>query len=105
VILTTKRSALFKALAVLGLPRVFLVTLDMMYTYLQLLVKSFEEMHLALKGRLARPFSRKESRRWIASRMSALYLRSYTMSREVYAAMVARGYTGEPKSLNGKERA
>ena len=104
LVLTTKKARLIRSLSVLGVPRVFLQTLDMMYTYVFLLVKNLEEMHMALTSRLARALPHGQSRRWIASRISALYIKSRTMSEQVYQAMVARGYTGECKAREKRKR-
>ena len=98
VSITTRHSALLKALRGLGIPAVFVQILDMMYRYLFLFVCVFEEMHLALKARLVRRFGPRQARSWAVSRIGFLFKRSLRMSEEVYLAMLARGYTGEVKN-------
>ena len=90
--ITTRHSELLKSLRSLGVPQVFVSVLDMTYRYIFLFVKAFEEMHLSLKSRLVERMAPAEGRRWVASRISALFRRSLKMSEEVYMAMVARGY-------------
>ncbi len=95
--ITTRHNLLFKALRSLGIPNIFITTLDMTYRYIFLFVKIFEEMHVGLKSRLIKAFNGKRSREWISSRIGFLFRRSIKMSEDVYMAMVARGYTGEIK--------
>lgn len=95
--ITTRHNLLFKALRSLGIPNIFIQTLDMTYRYIFLFVKVFEEMHVGLKSRLIKAFNRERAREWIGSRISFLFRRSIKMSEDVYMAMIARGYTGEIK--------
>jgi cobalt/nickel transport system permease protein len=94
---TTRHAELIRALRSLGVPAIFVSVLDMTYRYIFLFVKIFEDMHLGLKARLVRSLGGAEARQWVASRMGHLFRRSVRMSEEVYLAMVARGYTMEPK--------
>ena len=95
--ITTRHNLLFKALRSLGIPNIFITTLDMTYRYIFFFVKVFEEMHVGLKSRLINNFDRKRAHEWISSRIGFLFRRSIKMSEDVYMAMVARGYTGEIK--------
>ncbi len=95
--ITTKHNLLFKALRSLGIPNIFIQTLDMTYRYIFLFVKVFEETHIGLKSRLIKAFNKKKAREWISSRIGFLFRRSVKMSEDVYMAMIARGYTGEIK--------
>ena len=95
--ITTRHNLLFKALRSLGIPNIFITTLDMTYRYIFFFVKVFEEMHIGLKSRLINDFDRKKAREWISSRIGFLFKRSIKMSEDVYMAMIARGYTGEIK--------
>jgi energy-coupling factor transporter transmembrane protein EcfT len=71
--------------------------LDMVYRYVFLFIKIFEERHLGLKTRLVKGLEAARTRRWIASQMGYVFKRSMKMSEEVYLAMLARGYTGDIK--------
>lgn len=95
--ITTRHSTLLKALRSLGIPNIFIQTLDMTYRYIFLFVKVFEEMHIGLNSRLIKAFNKKMTHEWISSRIGFLFRRSVKMSEDVYMAMIARGYTGEIK--------
>lgn len=95
--ITTRHSKLLKALGSIGVPAIFVSTLDMTYRYVFLFIKVFEEMHLGLKARLVKRMGAGQARHWIASRAAHLFKRSLKMSEDVYMAMVARGYTMERK--------
>ena len=97
ITITTRHAELLKALAAFGVPAIFVSVLDMTYRYIFLFIKIFEEMHLSLKARLIRRMEGAHARRWVASRIGHLFRRSVRMSEEVYLAMVARGYSVEPK--------
>jgi cobalt ECF transporter T component CbiQ len=79
----------------------FVFTLAMTYRYLFVLLRTFQQMHLARRARTISPGSLAEQHRWIGGRIAALFSRSRRLSEEVYAAMLARGYRGRPRSLAG----
>ncbi len=95
--ISTGHNELLKSLRLMGIPPIFIQTLDMTYRYIFFFVKVFEEMHLGLKSRLIKKFEKKDAWRWVSSRIGHFFKRSVRMSEEVYMAMVARGYTGEFK--------
>lgn len=97
VTITTKHSELLKSLRSLGIPVIFVSTLDMMYRYVYMFIRIFEQMHLGLKGRLIRNLEARLARYWIASRIAFMFKRSLKMSEDVYMAMVARGYLNDGK--------
>ncbi len=79
----------------------FVFILSMSYRYLFVLLRSFEDMHLALRARTISPRAVSEQRRWVGGRIGALFLESRRLSEQVYEAMRARGHRGEPKALIG----
>lgn len=95
--ISTRHGELFKSLKSLGVPDIFIQTLDMTYRYIFFFVKVFEEMHLGLKSRLVKRFEKRDAWRWVSSRIGYIFKRSIKMSEDVYMAMVARGYNGEFK--------
>lgn len=99
VTITTKHNELIRSLRSMGMPGIFVSVLDMMYRYIFLFMKIFEEMHLSLHSRLIKKLDNKKARYWITSRIAFLFRRSLKMSEEVYMAMVARGYGTEGKRL------
>ena len=97
--LTTRWHDLLRALRSFFLPKVFVTALEMTYRYLFVLVTAVEEMFLARKARDAGFSTTKEQRRFIASSMAGLFGKSHQMSEEIYFSMLARGYTGEIRSV------
>jgi len=92
LMMTTKWNELTKAIAVLRVPSVFIITLEMTYRYIFLLIKTAHEMHLAKKSRTIKKESMREAQEWAASRIAALFRKSYYMAEEVHLAMLSRGY-------------
>ncbi len=100
LVLTTRWAHLLKALRVFGVPRVFILTLEMTYRYIFLLIGIIQSEHMAKESRTIRRASLPAERHWATSRIGHLFLRSRQMGEEVYLAMLARGYSGEAKLLN-----
>jgi cobalt/nickel transport system permease protein len=96
--LTTRWQDLLKA-AYSTATAPFVLVLTMMYRYLFVLIRVLEDMHLARKARTITPATHSDDRRWIGSRVGALFVRSRRLSERVYDAMLARGYTGNPRTL------
>jgi len=98
LVLTTRWQDLLKAIYS-GATAPFVLVLAMTHRYLFVLLRTVENMHL---GREARSISRqtlREQHAWVGGRIGALFSRSRHLSEEVYQAMLARGYQGEPKAL------
>jgi cobalt/nickel transport system permease protein len=57
-------------------------------------------MFEARKSRVVAHLGGGEDRRWITRSMGALMSRSFKMSNDVYAAMLARGFTGEIRTYS-----
>ena len=98
--LTTRWSDLLKSLRVFLVPRIFILILSMTYRYIFLLVNLASDMFTARLSRMAGPSSPRDDRRFAAASMGTLLGKSHTMSDEIYAAMVSRGYNGEPMSTH-----
>ncbi len=96
--LTTPAQDLFRA-AYGSLTAPFVLVLTMMHRYLFLLLRTVEELHLARRARTISPAPAGEERRWVGSSIAFLFTRSRRLTEEVYQAMLARGYTGQPKAL------
>ncbi len=96
--LTTRWQEMLKA-AHTSVTAVFVLVLAMTYRYVFVLLRVVEEMHLARKARTITPGTLASDRRWIGGRVGALFLRSRRLSERVYDAMLARGYTGRPRTL------
>ena len=100
LVLTTRWPALLKALRVLRLPQAFVLVLAMTYRYIFLLVHVANSMFLARKSRTVGRADGAMARRWLAGTTTSLLGKSYHLSNEVYLAMLARGFRGEPAALD-----
>ena len=96
--LTTRWQELLRA-AYSGVTAPFVLVATMMYRYVFVLLRVAEDMHLARRARTIVPGDPAQERRWVGGRVGALFLRSRRLSERVYAAMLARGYRGEPRVL------
>ncbi|MFH1382861.1 MAG: cobalt ECF transporter T component CbiQ [Chloroflexota bacterium] len=96
---TTKLPHLLHALEQLRMPRVMVMILSFMYRYLFVLT---DEVMRMKQARDSRNFGR--GRWWqirtIGNMIGTLFIRSYERAERVYAAMVARGFTGQSRTLD-----
>jgi len=97
--LTTRWNNLLRALRTFFVPKIFIVTLEMTYRYIFVLITLLEDMFLARKARDSGHSSGAEQRRFVGSSIAHLFGKSLQMSEEVYTSMIARGYTGEIYTL------
>jgi cobalt/nickel transport system permease protein len=97
--LTTRWDDLLRSLRVLRVPRTFVFVLAVAYRYTVLLVRLLHEMVVARRSRTVGRVTAREDRRFAAAAAGALFGRSQAMGEQVYAAMLARGYDGEPRTL------
>jgi cobalt/nickel transport system permease protein len=95
LVLTTPWASLLKSLRALHTPQVFVLVLSMTYRYIFLFLHTANGILMARKSRVVGRTSGVEQRRWITGTMGNLMSRSFKMSNDVYAAMLARGFTGE----------
>ncbi|MHB1382295.1 MAG: cobalt ECF transporter T component CbiQ [Thermoleophilia bacterium] len=98
VSLTTRWSELLQALRSFRVPAVFVLILSMTYRYIYLLLGLAAAMYEARASRLSGGAGPREDRRFAAASAGSLLGKSYALSADVYAAMVSRGYRGEPRS-------
>ena len=96
---TTKVTALLNGLERLHLPRVLIIILSFMYRYIFILV---DEVMRMKQARDSRSFGggRLWQLRTIGNMVGTLFIRSYERGERVYAAMVARGFDGQTRTLN-----
>ena len=73
------------------MPQVFVLILSMTYRYIFLFLHTINGIFLARRSRLVARASGAEQRRWIGGTLGSLMSRSFKMSNDVYAAMLARG--------------
>jgi len=95
MVVTTPWADVLKSLRALRTSQVFVLVLSMTYRYIFLFLHTANGMLLARKSRVVGRTSGGEQRRWITGTMGNLMSRAFKMSNDVYAAMLARGFTGE----------
>lgn len=100
LVLTTPWADVLKSLQALRVPQVFILILSMTYRYIFLFFRTANGMFEARKSRMVGRTSGGEHRKWITSSMMSLMSRSFKMSNDVYAAMLARGFTGQVRSYS-----
>ncbi len=98
LVTTTPWADILKSLRAIHVPQVFVLILSMTYRYIFLFLHTVNGLFLARKSRLVARTNGAEHRRWIGSTMGTLMSRSFKMSNDVYAAMLARGFAGEMRS-------
>jgi cobalt/nickel transport system permease protein len=104
--LTTKHVHMLYALAVFGVPAIFIMTINMCYRYIYLFTRIIEETYLALKSRAGTAVYSGQGQRIVSWNIANLWNRSYQMHKDVYGAMVSRGYGGSVQiAENFKSRA
>jgi cobalt ECF transporter T component CbiQ len=94
LVMTTPWADLLKSLQAIRVPRLFVLVLAMAYRYIFLFLHLTNGMFEARKSRMVGRTTGGEHRRWITGSMGNLLNRSFKMSGDVYAAMIARGFTG-----------
>jgi len=97
--LTTPQQLLFKSLRSVGVPRLYVLTLEMTYRYIFLLVELIREMYVAKRARTIRYMSTHDEQRWVGGRIGYSLLRSMDMSDKVHKAMISRGFNGDIKIM------
>jgi len=96
--LTTRWHVLLKALNMVFVPQVFISVLEMTYRYIYLFLQTASDMFVARQSRTVGRTSTKEQRHFVSGAMGALWNKAFSMSEEVHAAMVSRGYNGIPRA-------
>jgi len=100
LVLSTPWADLLKSLQAIGVPQVFVLLLSMTYRYIFLFLHTVNGMFEARKSRTVGRTQGSEHRRWISGSMGSLMNRSFKMSNDVYAAMAARGFTGQIRTYS-----
>ncbi len=100
LVLTTRHHVLLKVLRIFKVPQIFVMTIGMCYRYIFLFLEIIQNTFTAVKSRVGYVTDAGTGRGLVASNMAGLWLRSYRMHSQVYDAMIARGYTGEPKVID-----
>jgi cobalt/nickel transport system permease protein len=101
--LTTPWTRLLASLRALLVPKIFILIIGMAYRYIFLLLTSVTDMYTARKSRAVgnADADHKQGQRFVTASAGALFGKAHSLSEEVHMAMVARGYTGNAKTLSG----
>lgn len=97
--LTTPQERLFKSFRCLGVPRVYVLTLDMCYRYIFLFVDVIRGMFTAKKSRTIRYGGTLAEQRWVAGRIGYTMIKTLDLSDKVHKAMISRGFNGDVKIM------
>jgi cobalt/nickel transport system permease protein len=100
LVMTTPWADLLKSLQAVRVPQLFILVLAMAYRYIFLFLHLTNGMFEARKSRMVAKTSGGEQRGWITGSMGNLLNRSFKMSNDVYAAMVARGFSGSIRTFS-----
>ena len=97
--LTTPWNDLLRALRSLFMPRLFVSVLAMTYRYLTVLLQTAGEMFTARRSRTMGRATNAEGRSFVGRSIGTLFGKTLTLSEEVHAAMISRGFQGEMPTL------
>jgi cobalt/nickel transport system permease protein len=97
--LTTPQQILFKSLRTVGVPKLYVLTMEMAYRYIFLLMDMVREMYVAKKARTIKARGMFEEQKWVGGRIGYTLIRSLDMSEKVHMAMMSRGYNGDVKIM------
>ncbi len=97
--LTTRHTALLRALRAFAVPQVFVLVLGICYRYIYLFVELVENTYRAIRSRTGARLHHRQGQRIVAWNIGQLWSRSYALNEQVYGAMVSRGFRGEPVTL------
>jgi cobalt/nickel transport system permease protein len=88
---TTPFSNLLQTMKQLGVPRLLVTILALLYRYLFVLIDEAERLN---RARASRTFSTSRRKRWhtLASLIGQLFVRSTERAERIYTAMTARGW-------------
>jgi cobalt/nickel transport system permease protein len=100
LVMTTPWADILKSLRAVRVPQVFVLILSMTYRYIFLFLHTVNGVFLARKSRIVARVRGAEQRRWIGGTLGNLIGRSFKMSNDVYAAMLARGFSGEMRTYS-----
>ncbi len=97
--LTTRQQVIFKSLRTVGVPKIYVLTLEMAYRYIFLLTDLMSEIYLAKRARTIKSGSLIEEQKWVGGRIGYVLMRSLTTSEQVHGAMISRGFAGDVKIM------
>jgi len=100
VVRTTEWNAILKSLRAFHIPDIFISILAMTYRYIYVLLRTTSSMIQGRSSRTFRKFSYIQSYQLLTGILSELFIKSMTISENVYLAMISRGYHGVELSMD-----
>lgn len=100
VVLSTRWTALLRALRSMGVPLVVVAVAAMTYRYLFVLMEIARQLFEGRRSRRVGALAPSQQRRMAGATAGALLTRTLVMTDEVYLAMQARGFRGEVRILD-----
>ena len=98
--ITTPWAKLLAALRALHAPRLLVLVLGMAYRYVFLLLGGVTDMYTAREARtVTRETDVTSGRTFVAASAGALFAKAHALSDEVHMAMLARGYSGDARTI------
>ncbi|OPY26297.1 MAG: Energy-coupling factor transporter transmembrane protein EcfT [Methanocella sp. PtaU1.Bin125] len=98
--LTTRQDMLFKSFRAIGMPKVYVLVMDMCYRYIFIFMEVIRDLYTAKKSRTIRNQSLADDWKWVGSRIGYTLVKTLDMSEKVHRAMMSRGFTGDVKLMN-----
>jgi cobalt/nickel transport system permease protein len=100
LVLSTRWTALLRALRSIGVPVVVVAIAGMTYRYLFVLLEIARQLFEGRRSRRVGTLASSQKRRMAGATAGALLTRTLVMTDEVYLAMQARGFRGEVRVLD-----
>lgn len=97
--LTTPRELLFKSLRSVGVPKIYVLTVDMCYRYIFMFMDNVKDFYTAKKSRTIKSLGMLEDQKWVGGRMGYTLVKSIDMAEKVHGAMMSRGFNGDVKIM------
>lgn len=97
--LTSRWAYLMRGFGMIRVPTIFIKILEMTYRYIYVLLHGARDMFEARLSRTVGRTTTREQQRFVGNTMGSLWMLALTLSDEVHAAMLSRGYTGAPRTL------
>jgi cobalt/nickel transport system permease protein len=100
LLLTTRWTRITGALASMHLPLLLVSIFNMAYRYIFVMSDMASNMMEARFLRTVGRLEAAENRRFMSRSVAHLFIKSHFLSEEIYDAMVCRGFTGKPVSVD-----
>ena len=97
--LSTPREQLFRSLRSVGIPKIYVLTLDMCFRYIFMFVAMVKDFYTAKKSRTIRILGTFEDQKWVGGRIGYTLVKSIDMAEKVHGAMISRGFNGDVKIM------